>query len=245
MATDLTLAGYRPPPRYPPDNAPWQTARIDEAPDRAGPWTTIEPAFALNPPVTDPANPPTYNFTTTGATLERGWYRVVFADTAGVLAVSAPTQNVPAYTTVDDLRLALAPGGVADPGTASALSDGELADAVGEAQSEVDARLSDRGAPYAEGAVPALVAQITRDLAAFKATLVHRKGHPVEPNDPVRLRYDHALALLRQIGTGEVDLPGTVEEGTSESALLNPYDGALFQLDDFALGSGSYGLRLT
>lgn len=240
---DVTLAGYRPPPRYPPDNAPWTTARIDEAPARTGPWTTIEPAFALNPAVTDPANPPTYSFTTTNSTLTAGWYRVVFSDAAGILAISAPVQNVPGYTTVDDLRLALSPGGTTDPGTAAVLADGELADAIAEAQQEVDARLSDRGAPFPTDAVPGLVAQITRDLAAFKATLVHRKGHPVDVSDPVRLRYDHALALLRQLGTGEVDLPGTDDEtGPGAAVLLNPYEGAMFQLDDLGLGTPPYGL---
>lgn len=240
---DVTLAGYRPPPRYPPDNALWTTARIDEAPDRAGPWTTIEPAFALAPAVTDPANPPVYSFTTNNSTRTAGWYRVVFSDAALVLAISAPVQNVPGYTTVDDLRLALSPGGTADVGTAAALSDGELADAVAEAQQEVDARLSDRGAPFASDAVPGLIAQITRDLAAFKATLVHRKGNPIDPNDPIRLRYAHALDLLRQIGKGEIDLPGTSDEtGPGAAVLLNPYSGDLFVMDDLGLGAPPYGL---
>lgn len=142
------------------------------------------------------------------------------------------------YTDPTDLRLALAPAGDTGPATAASLTDAELADAIGEAQQEVDARLSDQyGVPFADGAVPALVAQVTRDLAAFKATLVHRRGNPLDSRDPVWLRYEHALSLLRQMGRGEVDLPGVADTASSgEAAVVNPYEGTLFGLSDFGLG---------
>jgi hypothetical protein len=95
MTYEVRLSGYTPPARFPPDNALFVMARIEEAPDvggAPGAWAIIEPAFALSPPVTDPARPPTYDFTTTGATLSSGWYRVVWID---ALAVEEPTEPFP------------------------------------------------------------------------------------------------------------------------------------------------------
>jgi hypothetical protein len=98
MTYEVRLSGYTPPARYPPDNALFTLARIEEAPDvggAPGAWTIIEPAFALSPPVTDPAQPPTYNFTTTNAALPGGWYRVVWID---ALNVEEPTEPYPLGT---------------------------------------------------------------------------------------------------------------------------------------------------
>jgi hypothetical protein len=95
MTYEVRLSGYTPPARFPPDNALFTMARIEEAPDEGGApgaWATIEPEFALAPPVTDPAHPPTYDFTTTGALLPGGWYRVVWVD---ALAVEEPTEPFP------------------------------------------------------------------------------------------------------------------------------------------------------
>lgn len=143
------------------------------------------------------------------------------------------------YTDPTDLRLALAPGGALNPATAASLTDAELADAIAEAEQEVDGRLAARYAvPFPDGSVPPLVAQITRDLASFKATLVHRKGDPLPADHPVRLRHDHAQALLRQLVRGEIDLPGVDEAvgALRQAAVVNPYEGALFGLSDFGLG---------
>jgi hypothetical protein len=80
--TVVTLSRLIPPARYPPADQPWTKARIEESADDDGPWTTIQPAFVLTPAARDPACPPTYNFTTTLATLPAGWYRVVWIDAA-------------------------------------------------------------------------------------------------------------------------------------------------------------------
>lgn len=61
------------------DNNPWTTATIQEAPAEAGPWTTID-VKPLIPVDSDPENPRSRNFTTQLATLDDGWYRIVFTD---------------------------------------------------------------------------------------------------------------------------------------------------------------------
>lgn len=148
-----------------------------------------------------------------------------------------------AYTTVEDLRLALAPSGDTGPSTAASLSDPELTDAISEAQQEIDARLSS-GYTVPFVPVPGLVAQITRDLAAFKATLVHRRGNPLDARDPIQLRYTHAMDLLKQIAAGDVDLIGAAGEDIQTggaATVIQPYEGDMFTLPGMGLGAGTYG----
>jgi hypothetical protein len=109
--TVVTLEGYTPPPRYPPSDRLWTQARIEESPTGDTPWTTIEPAFTLNPTVSDPANPATYNFTTAAATLPTGWYRVVWIDSTGAEAPTEAVHNGEATNirpTIDDVAALLA-----------------------------------------------------------------------------------------------------------------------------------------
>jgi phage gp36-like protein len=137
---------------------------------------------------------------------------------------------VPAYTALTDLRYALAPGGGSDPATASSLTDVELGDAIEEASAEVDAELAALYAVPLDDPVPPIVARITRDIAAYLATLTHRRGVPLSTDDPARLRGDQARALLRRIGSGQAGLVGV--GGTSDaadgSAVANPYSGEMW-----------------
>lgn len=144
-----------------------------------------------------------------------------------------------AYTTVDDLRGALNPGAVQDQATASNLSEDELADAIGEAQAEVDALLGGRYAvPFADPPnTPPLVAQLTRDVAAYGATLTHRRFQPLAQDHPVRLRYDKAQRMLAALSKGTAVLEGVdLDLATTDIAVANPYDGELFLPDDFDIG---------
>lgn len=148
-----------------------------------------------------------------------------------------------AYATVEQVRLALSPDGSSDPtlGTAASLEDAQLEDAIGEAASEVDGKLAGRyTVPF--DPVPGLVTGWTRDIAAFLATLTYRRGTPLSPDDPVRLRYLRAKDMLDQASKGLVDLVG-VADGTATSAaeptVVNPYDGVLFPLDSFHLNPSS------
>lgn len=74
---NLTLTDYTPVVRY--DGTAWTSAQMFEAADPDGPWTLIE-TFVLEPVDADPENPETRDFTTTNATLETGWYQIVWVD---------------------------------------------------------------------------------------------------------------------------------------------------------------------
>jgi len=86
----ISLTDYTPIARY--DNEPWTLARIEESVAQSGPWVEID-SVTLSPVDTDPANPQTRNFTTPNATLEEGWYRVVFVDGIG----ATETATVPVH----------------------------------------------------------------------------------------------------------------------------------------------------
>lgn len=88
----ISIVGLTPPPRYPPITTSWTQARIEEAPADSGPWTVIEPAFALSP-VPNALDPQSYDFSTSHATLASGWYRVVWIDAANNTDATLPVFN--------------------------------------------------------------------------------------------------------------------------------------------------------
>jgi phage gp36-like protein len=142
------------------------------------------------------------------------------------------------YATADSVREALvAEGRDAAGGTAASLSDEALQDAITEATAEVNGRV--KGDPYPDPAPP-LIAAVTRDIAAYLATLTFRRGNPLPPDHPVRLRYNRAEQLLERIGQGKIDLPDTPSGPVSSRAtVVNFYDGDLFTLEDLGLGPAS------
>lgn len=232
----VSLTGFTPGARY--DGVAWTRARIEEAPNPAGPWTALS-TVTLTPVDTDPARPMLRSFTVTNAVNPAAdVFRVVFIDVALVEQASPAIRLPAAYAAVQDVRLALSPDGLADAATAASLSDAELADALSEAQSEVDARLAAHyPTPFPAGQVPVIVTAATRDIAAYLATLTFRRGEPLAPGDPVALRYQRALALLQDASRGIVELPaGPTSSPSQQVTVINAYEGTLFTLDDMALG---------
>lgn len=136
------------------------------------------------------------------------------------------------YATASEVRGVLAPGG-ADPSTATTLDDAGLNQAIAEATAEVDARL--RGAPFPDPA-PDVVRTVTRDIAAYLATLVHRRGVPLNIDDPIRLRFQWARDLLAALAAGKAELPSAPGEGPVAS-VVNLYEGTLFTPTDLGLRS--------
>lgn len=91
--TVVTFENYTPSARY--DGIPYTKAVIQEAPLRTGPWTTREIKVFADPDA-DPSDPKTRNFTTSAATLEAGWYRILFEDNIGAQQQpTAPEFNGP------------------------------------------------------------------------------------------------------------------------------------------------------
>lgn len=90
MGIVITLEGIIPLPRY--DDVPWTQATIYEATSADGAWLPLD-TFNLAPVDDDPSNPAPRSFTTENATLEKGWYRVVFSDMNGDLQLPTEAQQ--------------------------------------------------------------------------------------------------------------------------------------------------------
>lgn len=141
------------------------------------------------------------------------------------------------YATVNDVREALAPEGDFDnTATAASLSDAQLTDALVEASSEIDGTV--RGAPFAADAIPAIIQAIARDVAAYLATLTHRKGVELPADHPVALRYKRAESLLAAGASGKLDLTQDSETVGGEAVAVNAYEGDLFSLECMGIGPG-------
>lgn len=113
------------------------------------------------------------------------------------------------YTTKQQVRLALARDLTEVQGTAASLEDPQIDDAIAEAASRIDGRLGSLYlVPFADPA-PDLVQTIARDLAAFLADLTFREVRDYQSQlNPVYIRYQEALTLLKEIAEGKVSLPG-------------------------------------
>lgn len=84
------------------DGRPYVEVRFDEAPDvdgAPGAWTAID-TQDLDPVDTNPAAPAARDLTTEEATLETGWYRLVFIDADGDEDRTDPV----AYPPIDTVR---------------------------------------------------------------------------------------------------------------------------------------------
>jgi hypothetical protein len=89
----VSFKEYTPVPRF--DGVPWTIITVEESPGKVGPWTLIE-SIAVDPVDADPQHPQPRSFTTNGATLEDGWYRVSFLDVNGnTLVIDPPIHNIP------------------------------------------------------------------------------------------------------------------------------------------------------
>lgn len=246
MAYFVTLEDFTPSPRK--DGTPWTQARIEEAPAKDGPWAELE-TQALAPLDPDPADPQSRSFSSGLGQLRPAWYRIVFIDAGGHQEAADPvySENL-VYTSVADVRQVLSPGGSTAEtlGTAASLGSDQIAESIAEAANEINARLASRyDLPFA-APVPRLVASLNRDIAAYLATLVYRRGVPVAPGDPIALRYDRAQKLLAGAASGTIEL---VEESgagvgdSAEAAVENLYEGDLFGPSDFDLGPGASDVR--
>lgn len=90
--TVVTFVDYQPLARF--DADPWIKAKIYEAATEAGVYTLIETITFVDPDV-DSSNPKARSFTTDVATLEAGWYQVIFEDASADTSPTAPIHNLP------------------------------------------------------------------------------------------------------------------------------------------------------
>jgi phage gp36-like protein len=115
------------------------------------------------------------------------------------------------YCLPADIRNNVA-GTDAGTGTCAALEDVQLNASIGQASSKVSAYV---GTSYVVDAadpvivVPDLVKTCTIQIATFYATLVYRKGKDLSQFDPVYLGYQDAIATLKDIVNGLIEVAPT------------------------------------
>lgn len=149
------------------------------------------------------------------------------------------------YTTPAAVQLVLARDRDQYESTAASLSTPQLEEAIKSAEAEVNSRMAlQYVVPFAATPdTPPLIAEITRDIAAFMADLNYRQDTDyTSDNEPMLLRHRRAQGLLEMLVAGSIVLVG-VEVNTPPESLsgsnakaFNSYQGDLFNLDDFDLG---------
>lgn len=148
------------------------------------------------------------------------------------------------YAVPNDIREALAPDGN-KVGTAAELTDEQLMRAIQRGNDLVDATVGVHYTP--ESGAPTLVIGLVVALACFYATLMYRKGKPLEQFNPVLLQYNDARLTLTQIKQGLLDptpkadtdqppvraVPSVFQPGTF---MGSPQSVPMFILSDTGLG---------
>jgi len=86
----VSFTDYQPVPRF--DNIAWTTVMIEEGTSEDGPWNLID-TQNLMPVDLDPSNPMSRSFTTGKATIEHGWYRILFGDMNNNIVETVPMFN--------------------------------------------------------------------------------------------------------------------------------------------------------
>lgn len=115
------------------------------------------------------------------------------------------------YCLPSDIRSNVA-GTDAGTGTCAALEDPQLLAAIAQASSKVSAYV---GTSFVVDAadpvivVPDLVKNLTIQIATFYATLTYRKGKELAAMDPVYLGYQDAMATLKDVVAGNIEVAPT------------------------------------
>lgn len=129
-----------------------------------------------------------------------------------------------AYALPADVRLVVAPEGddTQDSATAASLADDELISAIAEAQARIDAALAGRY-PVPFSPVPAVISGLAKDIAAYFATLTYKRGSPVPPDNPVRLRYGLAMTFLSDLAVGKAIIGTTPDSSIAVAVNVVPW----------------------
>jgi hypothetical protein len=221
---NVSLADEAPPPRY-GGAEPWTHVRWERSPSRAGAWTEVE-TQALDPVAPDPADPPSYNLTTTIEDFP-GWVRLVWLTDSGV---QEPTEPVfvgsairPTVQEIANLmpdRLTLADGTEATTFTDSTRPTATQVEALIDLVLDtVDTKVPSRSSTELQRAARSIVALETAILA--EATYFSHQGEVNTARIEVweRLIEKHAAALdeAAQDDPGPDDRP--LEAGYASAAM--------------------------
>lgn len=127
--------------------------------------------------------------------------------------------------------------------TAADLSDAQLQDSINEADAMIDGYIGGvYTTPVAQvaGLTPHPIDYLSRNIAAYNATLAFRGSMDFTDTDPVARRYRDSEAFLKGVGTNRISLPiprnvGGAGATTSVAPAFNPYTGDLWTPDDFSI----------
>jgi phage gp36-like protein len=145
---------------------------------------------------------------------------------------------VTVYATPGQLRIALTRDPQHPEGTAAELSDEALQQSIDAAQAQIDVRLAGRYTVPFVDPIPELITPIAIAIATYLADLGYRQSVDATAQDPVARRYQWATDLLTRLAAGGADLPGY---STAAGVFpINPSDGEMFALADFALTDSAY-----
>lgn len=126
-----------------------------------------------------------------------------------------------AYSTVEQVRLIVVRDPGQDDGTGASLPVPTIEDAIGEADREIDGKLSSLyKVPF--NPVPGVIVAISRDIAAYLCDLVFREVRDYQSDlNPIILRYKRAQEMLKLLVSGEMDIPsGVVSDDQTASGLI-------------------------
>lgn len=135
--------------------------------------------------------------------------------------MTAPVASGTLYATVADLRNVLS-GTDAGTGTAAALTDAQLELALYSASNRVSVYAGntyDSSTPQA--VPPAILHDLTLDLAAFWADKTYLKHKAVDPKSPIYLAYLNAMQVLNDVRDGKILLDPVPAPGIgSETGII-------------------------
>jgi hypothetical protein len=171
----VTLTDFTPSPRA--DGIAWTTARIEEASLIGGTFTAIQ-TVTLSPADTDPAHPLTRTFTTTAATLDSGWYRIVWLDSLSNQQATDPVLNARFRPSVSDVAAFLqartrvngAEQGTFTTETRPTANDVERL--IDRATQQIVATVSLDPAAFTDGLAPVGADAILREAISMRAALL-------------------------------------------------------------------------
>jgi phage gp36-like protein len=139
------------------------------------------------------------------------------------------------YCLPADIRSNVA-GTDAGTGTCAMLEDAQLSAAIAKASAKVSsyagtAWFVDANDPVI--VIPDLIVTVTVQLATFYATLTYRKGKVLQPGDPVLLGYQDAIATLKDIVSGLIEVvPVPPADAISSAGKVINKLPAIFSYDD-------------
>lgn len=151
------------------------------------------------------------------------------------------------YCQPSDIRSSVG-GTDAGTGTCAQLSDGQLNEAIARAGAKVSSYAGTTWAVDASNpvvTVPDLISSLTLAIATFYATLTYRKGKDLSAMDPVYLGYVDAMATLKDIASGLIQVaPTAPADPVSDSArVINKLPSIFTYEDSGVLPNGRGGIQ--